>query len=350
MKHAKAKRKARGRAKLLAILLIGVAAVLATGEVSSRLAQEASPPAALPVSEPAPPAALVVQDASPPAALPLQDEPADVTRAITIGQQLHSTNALLLSHRTGEVLHYQNATARMYPASLVKMMTALVAIESISDPNEMVFLPEAIFQPIRDANATMAGFLPNDSVRAIDLLFGLMLPSGAECAVGLAIHVAGSEAAFVAMMNTRAAELGMANTNFVNTTGLHDGNQFTTAADMAALLAYALENETFYRIITSPRHSTAGSALQSGGITFHSTLFSRMAATEVGGGHILGGRTGFTNQAGQNLASFAQIGGEVYILVTSGAQANGNHLTQALHIEDAFTIFGAINAINQGWR
>ena len=260
-----------------------------------------------------------------------------------IDVSLNSTNALLIDFHTGEILHYQNGTERMYPASLVKMMTALVAIENIDNLNEMVTLNEAIFKPIHAANATTAGFLPGDSVRTIDLLFGLLLPSGAECAIGLAIHVAGSEDAFVAMMNERAKELGMNSTNFTNTTGLHNGNQYSTVADIATLLIHALENETFMRIISSSRHSTADTGLRPGGITFQSTLFSRMSSPEFSGGTILGGRTGFTSQAGQNLASFASVDGRTYILVTSGAQANGNHLTQALHIEDAFTMFGSIS-------
>jgi len=242
---------------------------------------------------------------------------------------------------TGEILLYQNGTTRMYPASLVKMMTALVAIENISDLNEIVTLNEAIFTQIYAANATTAGFLPGDSVRAIDLLFGLLLPSGAECAMGLAEHIAGSEGAFVDLMNIRAGAIGMGNTHFTNTTGLHEANQYSTVRDMAVLLRYALENEIFYHIITSARHSTAGTPLQPGGITFHSTLFSRMDSYESRGSVILGGRTGFTSQAGQNLASFARVDGVKYILVTAGAQANGNHLTQALHIDDAFMVYGA---------
>jgi len=255
---------------------------------------------------------------------------------------LNSANALLINFHSGEILHYQNGGEKMYPASLVKMMTALVAIENINNLNEMVILDEAIFAPIHAANATTAGFLPGESVRAIDLLFGLLLPSGAECAVGLATHVAGSENAFVIMMNDRANELGMNNTNFTNTTGLHDSNQYSTVADMATLLMYALGNETFKQIISTSRHSTADTGLRPGGITFHSTLFSRMASPEFPGGTILGGRTGFTDQAGQNLASFAYRNGSKYIFVTSGAQANGNHLTQALHIDDAFTMFGLL--------
>ncbi|MCL2215522.1 MAG: D-alanyl-D-alanine carboxypeptidase [Defluviitaleaceae bacterium] len=253
---------------------------------------------------------------------------------------LNSTNAILIDLESGEILLYRNGTDRIYPASLVKMMTALVAIENIGSINEPVLLREGIFPPIHDANATTAGFLPGETVRAIDLLFGLLLPSGAECAIGLAEHVAGTEQGFVALMNEKAKEIGMNDTSFTNTTGLHDSRQYSTVRDMAVLLKYALENETFERIITASRHSTADTSGRPGGITFHSTLFSRMYSPEFPGGAILGGRTGFTSQAGQNLASFALINGRTYILVTSGAF--GNHFAQALHIDDAFSIYETI--------
>ncbi|MCL2457070.1 MAG: D-alanyl-D-alanine carboxypeptidase, partial [Defluviitaleaceae bacterium] len=254
-----------------------------------------------------------------------------------------STNALLMDFHSGDVLYSQNGTEKIFPASLVKMMTALVALENIRDLNEEVFLHEKIFAPIHNANATTAGFPPNDSVRAMDLLYGLLLPSGAECAIGLAVHVAGSEKNFVEKMNARAKEIGMNATNFANTTGLHDDAQVSTAMDMAILLRHALENEMFYRIVSAPRHSTAGTRLRPDGITVQSTLFSRMNGAEFSDGKILGGRTGFTNQSGQNLASFAEIKGSKYILVTSGAQTNGNHLTQTLHIDDAFLVYNAVN-------
>jgi len=262
---------------------------------------------------------------------------------------LNSTNAVLLDYETGNVLYFKNPDQRIYPASMVKMMTALVAIENIDDLHELVFLCETIFPPIHAANAVTAGFLPNESVRAVDLLYGLLLPSGAECAVGLAYFVAGGEAAFVELMNQRSQEIGMNATRFANTTGLHNDNQYTTVMDMATLLIHGLENETFYRIITTARHSTAATSLREGGITFHSTLFNRMDSAEFhssvtgNGGVIRGGRTGFTNQAGQCLASFAIVNGRKYILVTAGADARGNHLTRALHIDDAFAVYMAIN-------
>lgn len=312
--------------KILALLVIALAVVAVV-----RLQTPAVETIELPADE-------IVEDiAEVPVAVP-------VVR-INENLSIHSTNAILISPENGGVLFDRNSTQRMYPASMVKMMTALVAIENIGDLNERVFLRPEIFNYADALGATRAGFLAGDSIRAMDLLFGLMLPSGAECAIGLAEFVSGSERAFVTLMNEKAREIGMNDTNFTNTTGLHNPNQFSTVADIALLLEYALDNEMFYRLITTYRHSTAPSNFQEGGITFHSTLFSRMANREFAGGEILGGRTGFTNEAGQCLASFAEINGQRYILVTSGANPNGNHLTHALHVEDAFTVFEEISRL-----
>jgi D-alanyl-D-alanine carboxypeptidase (penicillin-binding protein 5/6) len=100
-------------------------------------------------------------------------------------------------------------------------------------------------------------------------------------------------------------------------------------------------NDTFYEIITSPRYSTPATNRHDGGITFYSTLFSKIAGPEFEGGMILGGKTGFTNEAGQCLASLAVKNGKKYILITSGA--GGNNKTQKLHIDDAFSVYTAIS-------
>jgi len=267
-------------------------------------------------------------------------ESPNVTSQIPPDLRINSTNALLMDLESGAILFDKNGTTKIYPASMVKIMTALVVIEHIDNLYEKVLLREGIFQPIHAANATTAGFLPGEMVRAIDLLYGLLLPSGAECAIGLAEYVAGSEKAFVSLMNDKAREIGMSGSHFTNTTGLHDRSQYSTAMDMAVLLRYALENDTFYRVITSASHSTASTNRRNDGITFHSTLFSRMGSPIFDGGMILGGRTGFTSEAGQCLASFAIIDGRKYILITSGAA--GNNRTQTLHIDDAFAVYTAI--------
>jgi len=242
---------------------------------------------------------------------------------------------------SGNILHALNESGRMYPASLVKIMTAILAIENIGDLKQKITLNESIFPAIQNANATTAGFLPGEEVRAIDLLYGLMLPSGAECAIALAEHISGSEAAFIELMNDMALNLGMHDSNFTNTTGLHDKNQYTTTGDLAALFRYALLDETFYTLVTSSRHSTPPTNKHEDGITYRSTLLSKIANPELDGGKILGGKTGYNREAGQCLASLAEINGTLYILVTSGAP--GDNQTQTLHIDDAFTIYNILS-------
>lgn len=253
---------------------------------------------------------------------------------------LYSSNAILIDAKNGSILSDKNAKKRAYPASLTKIMTALIAIEHTQNLNEPITLSDAIFSDLYEQNASMAGFLPGEDVSTRDLLYGLLLPSGAECSIGLATQVAGSEEAFVRMMNKKAAELKMKNTHFTNSTGLHHWNHYTTAEDMSSLLRYALQNSAFREIFTSSRYSTSASNMHPDGITFHSTMFQHLQANALANGEIIGGKTGFTTQAGLCLASLARIDDREYILVTMGA--DGDHYTQQFHISDAIRVYGEL--------
>jgi D-alanyl-D-alanine carboxypeptidase (penicillin-binding protein 5/6) len=188
----------------------------------------------------------------------------------------------------------------------------------------------------------MAGFKPGEKVRATDLLYGALLPSGAESCIGLAIHIASSESDFVVMMNQKAMELGMINTHFENTTGLHDENHYTTAKDLAILLSYALQNDTFHEIFTSSSHSTKPTNKHPGGMTLYSTMFDKLNQSnqKITDGEILGGKTGYTDEAGLCLASLAKVGNQEYILVTAGAK--GDHYSEQYNITDAFAVYNSL--------
>lgn len=257
---------------------------------------------------------------------------------------LYSHSAILLSLDDQEVLLDVNSKDKVYPASLTKIMAAIIAIEHIPDVSRSVLLPADIFADLSRENASMAGFLPGDEVAAIDLLYGALLPSGAECSVALAIAAAGSEADFVQLMNRKAEQLGMQGTHFANTTGLHDPDHYSTPEDLAIMLQYALQNDLFREVFTTVRHSTAPSKRQPEGITFFSSMFAKMSSAEVPDGVILGGKTGYTDQAGLCLASLASIAGKEYILVTTGAP--GTPQSEPLHIADALQIYGKIGRSN----
>ena len=111
---------------------------------------------------------------------------------------------------------------------MTKTMTCIVAVESIDDLESEIRLPEEIFPALYEEGASMAGFLPGEHVKIVDLLYGIILPSGGECSMAVAEYAAGSEEAFVEMMNEKAREVGMENTHFENATGLQNENHYST--------------------------------------------------------------------------------------------------------------------------
>lgn len=253
---------------------------------------------------------------------------------------LNSPYAILIRLGDKAVLKQKNSEEKIYPASLTKMMTAIVAIENLPDLQKEIKLTSSTFEGLYDANAAMAGFRPGEKVRAIDLLYGVLLPSGAESCIGLADLIAGSEQDFVRMMNQKAADLGMNNTHFANATGLHNENHFTTVKDLAVLLSYALQNDTFRKIFTSSRHSTRSTNIHPDGITFYSTIYEELSNASITRGQILGGKTGYTREAGLCLASLAKVGKQEYILITAGAK--GDRHSKQNHIIDALTVYNSL--------
>lgn len=253
---------------------------------------------------------------------------------------LHSSNAILVSLDENKVLLDKNSEEVIYPASLTKIMTVLVAIEHIPNLQEKIVLPKNIFNDLYEENASMAGFLPNEQVTLEDLLYGSMLPSGAEASIGLAEYVAGSERDYVKLMNAKAKQLGMKNTHFMNTTGLHHSDHYTSVKDISLLLQYALLNNKFRNVYTAERYSTKPTNLHMEGITFSSRMFKNMISSELPGGEILGGKTGYTEDAGLCLASLARVNSQEYILVTVGA--DGSPQTEQYNIKDAFSVFSRL--------
>jgi D-alanyl-D-alanine carboxypeptidase (penicillin-binding protein 5/6) len=254
--------------------------------------------------------------------------------------ELNSPNAILINLKDHTILMQKNIEEKIYPASLTKMMTAIVAIENLPDLKKEITLTYSVFQGLSEADASMAGFRPGENVRAIDLLYGALLPSGAESCVELADYIAGSEKDFVGMMNQKAADLGMYNTHFENSTGLQNENHYTTVKDLAVLLSYALQNDTFREIFTSTRHSTTPTNKHPDGITFYSTMFEELNNRSITDGKILGGKTGYTAEAGLCLASLAQVGKQEYSLISAGAK--GDHHSEQYNITDALAVYNRL--------
>ena len=249
---------------------------------------------------------------------------------------LVSPYAILVDADSGEAVAEKEADVSIYPASMTKVMTALLALEANPDLEQPVTLPEDIFPELRAEGASMAGFRPGETATVRDLLYGALLPSGAECCEALAREVSGSEEAFVELMNQKAAALGMASTHFCNPTGLHDPEHVSTVRDMARLLRAAMQNEMFRTIFATARYTVPPTNLHPDGFTMESTFWNELDGTELRRGKFLGGKTGYTSAAGLCLASAAEVKGKTYLMVTAGAQ--GNHNTEPYHVDDAVNV------------
>lgn len=255
-------------------------------------------------------------------------------------ENLHSSYAILIDGDLGNIISEKSSKEKIYPASLTKIMTALIIIENIKHLEQPITIAPDIFTDLYEQNASRAGFMPNETVKAKDLLYGVLLPSGAECCITLANYISGSEDSFVNLMNQKTKELGMKNTHFTNSTGLHERAHYSTVEDISILLNYAIKDKVFYEVFTSKRYSTAPTNCHKDGITFYSTMFQNMENFNIEKDKVLGGKTGYTQQAGLCLASISYINGKNYIFVS--AKAKGTHETEPYHILDAINVYNQV--------
>lgn len=288
---------------------------------------EAKPEAdTLPESETEP-----TQDApeeSEPEGTPAQEDPdektytpASVTDATkTLDLELYSENALLIDLESNTVLVQKNADARIYPASMTKVMTVLVAAEHIENWDETFTMTQSIIDPLFLADASMAGFVHGEEVSMTELLYGAVLPSGAEATQALAIVTAGSEEAFAALMNEKAQALGLKDTHFVDASGLHDENHYTTLSDMAIIMQAALDNPHCREVLTSVNHTSPATAQNPEGVAMTNRFLYRIRPQQSGNVDIQAAKTGYTAQAMNCCVSYGIMeNGRAAICVTAHA-------------------------------
>ncbi|MEG2014744.1 MAG: D-alanyl-D-alanine carboxypeptidase family protein [Clostridia bacterium] len=156
-------------------------------------------------------------------------------------------SAVLMEASTGRILYAKNIDKKLYMASTTKIVTAITVLDNISDVNAVVTVPKEA----QGVEGSSIYLVAGEHLTVLELLYGLMLQSGNDCAVTLAIKVAGSVKAFANLMNKTAHKVGAQNSNFVTPHGLHDNNHYTTAYDLGLITAYALKNETFRKIVST---------------------------------------------------------------------------------------------------
>lgn len=246
------------------------------------------------------------------------------TVAITDDALIYGRNAVLIDVESHEIIAGKNAEDVIYPASMTKIMTMLTVLKLL-DGNEsalyQAYLMDGdLIAELRAQTLLCAGFTDGEPCRVIDMLYAMMLPSGADAAVGLANFTAGSEAALVEEMNRYAAEMGLKQTYFANCTGLHDEDHYSTPAEIACILEYAMQNPLCKEIMSTAEYTTATTTAHPDGLALKSSVFSRLPENMPEGITFGGGKTGFTNAAGQCLASWVvdDKSGKTYISVVAG--------------------------------
>ena len=247
--------------------------------------------------------------------------PAEVTENTkTLDLELYSENALLIDLESNTVLVQKNADARIYPASMTKVMTVLVAAEHIENWDETFTMTQSIIDPLFLADASMAGFVHGEEVSMTELLYGAVLPSGAEATEALAIVTAGSEEAFAALMNEKAQELGLQDTHFVDASGLHDENHYTTLSDMAIIMQAALDNPHCREVLTSVNHTSPATTQNPEGVAMTNRFLYRIRPQQTGNVDIQAAKTGYTAQAMNCCVSYGIMeNGRAAICVTAHA-------------------------------
>ena len=234
-------------------------------------------------------------------------------------QTASETEAVYLFNAdTGKTILAQNADQQQYVASLTKMMTALLLLESGKDLNGEVTVPTAMtqeFKDIQNANGMTAGLRIGETVRRIDLLYALLVSSANDAASVIAYDVGGSVLDFIRQMNARAAELGCTGTNFTCAHGLFDYGNVSTAEDMARIAAECYKNPTFVQVSGTAAYTMPATNLHQNERTINSTNPLTDTGSEFYRSYIKCVKGGFTTLAGRCAVAFAEQGGHTYGLV-----------------------------------
>ena len=253
------------------------------------------------------------------------------------GPEITSETGVLMDAASGTLLYSKGGDEIRYPASITKIMTLLLAVENCSLKEDVVFTETGTRDISWDSGNIGMQVGEVMSMRAC--LYALVIRSANEVAAQIAEHVGGTEQHFVDMMNERAAQIGCTNTHFVNASGLPDPDHYSTAHDMALIMREGLKNKKFRRIIGATDYTIKPTNMNSEPRVLHThhPMLAPESSYHYDG--CIGGKTGYTSEAGLCLASFAEVYDREYILVTAGASGNTG---SPLHVEDAVTIYNRL--------
>ncbi len=248
---------------------------------------------------------------------------------------LQGEAAIVLDEASGRVLFEKNPDEKLYPASTTKVMTCLLALE-YGHLNDIVTIPKEASKVPKDSS--LVPVTPGEKMPFIDLLYGLMMHSGNDAAVAVAVIVAGSMDNFVAMMNQRARDLGCENTHFANPHGYHDETHYTTARDLATITREAMKNETFREIVATKSYTMSATEKREK-LKLATTNAMFVKTSPYYYQYEVGVKTGYHSKAGQCFVGAAEKDGAMLISTTLKSTKNGKWTDTKRLMEYGFAQF-----------
>ena len=237
------------------------------------------------------------------------------------GPELNSRSAILIEMNSGEILFAKNEDEKRYPASITKVMTALLTIENCKMDEKVTFSHAAVTD--LEEGGYNGYYKEGEELTVEQCLYGLLLESVNECGYALAEHIAGSVPAFAEMMNKRAEELGCTKTHFNNPHGLNDENHFTTAHDMAKIFWACLQNEKFYEIDSTLTYKIDPTEKNPEGFSMKMHHKMMQSGSDYYYEGVKAGKTGYTSIAKNTLLTYAEKDGVELLCVVMKGDGGG---------------------------
>lgn len=246
---------------------------------------------------------------------------------------VNSNGVIVVDMATGYSIYEKDIYGKYYPASITKIMTATVVLENCMLDETVTFSHDAVYSIEPGSSSAYAS--EGEELSVEQCLYGLMLISGNDLANGLAEHVSGSNDEFSKLMNSKALQLGCVNTNFVNPHGLHDENHYTCAYDMALISKYAYKELDKYReLIATVRYEVPPTNMLDETRYWRNSNKLLVEYEEFYYEDCIGGKPGYTMDAGNTLVSYAKINGRVIMIVSLNATSATNVYTDHATIYD----------------
>ncbi len=318
----KKKQQERRRRQLLLMtpffLLGGVFVVLLTAMATNRPTEDV-PQQTVMAAAPQP------MEATPQTAEPEQPfSVSETAETVQLGAELPSAYAIVVDLDNETILAEKEARTVISPASMTKILTLLVAAEHVTDLDDTFTMTIDITDYCYVNGCSVVGLDVGESATIRELLYGTILPSGADAALGLATYVAGSHEAFVELMNEKLEELGLSETaHFTNCVGLYDPEHVCTVYDMAMILKAAMDNELCRQVLDARTYETAPTEAHPDGQVLSNWFLRRIEDKDTGGLDVIAAKTGYVSQSGNCAASCAQApDGSRYICVTGNAYSS----------------------------